>query len=275
MRNLKASPRIPFPQLPFSFGDKPVRQTTRRLRWGAGGGASRPRRVGLSVCGGARFTCPPPSGWRRGEAVSVEASGCEGSRRPSGAQAETFSAPHRPGPLLPSTTSEPTPTRKQPPGSERLTSVPRPRPQHKEPRKQLASWGPGRGPSQLQSHPERARRAPSTPHVGCFRRAPRSLGPDAPMGRGPTGARGGSRARPSAGFVPPARDGPPPLTGNMLGACPRGRDTLRRRASPAGRAGSPGESRLTPGAGRPVSALPGSPPSSATFAVQDATARGT
>lgn len=113
------------------------------------------------------------------------------------------------------------------------------------------------------------------PHVGCFRRAPRSLGPDAPMGRGPTGARGGSRARPSAGFVPPARDGPPPLTGNTLGACPRGRHTLRRRASPAGRAGSPGESRLTPGAGRPVSALPGSPPSSATFAVQDATARGT
>lgn len=274
MRNLKASPRVPFPQLPFSFGDKPVRQTTRRWRWGAGGGVPAASRGPVGLWRGALYLSPSLRvASRRGRVC--------GSLRMRGQPATLWCAgrdllcPPPPRPLTPLDNLRTDPHTKAAAGSERLTSVPRPRPQHKEPRKQLASWGPGRGPSQLQSHPERARRAPSTPHVGCFQRAPRSLGPDAPMGRGPTGARGGSRARPSAGFIPPARDGPPPLTSNTLGACPRGRDTLRRRASPAGRAGSPGESRLTPGAGRPVSALPGSPPSSATFAVQDATARST
>lgn len=177
MRNLKASPRVPFPQLPFSFGDKPVRQTTRRLRWGAGGGASRPRHVGLSVCGGARFTCPPPSGWRRGEAVSVEASGCEGSRRPSGAQAETFSAPHRPGPLLPSTASEPTPTRKQPRGA----SVSRlsPGPGHST-RSRGSSWrAGGLGGAPASSSPTRSARggrpAPRTWAASDRRRVPSAL----------------------------------------------------------------------------------------------------
>lgn len=274
MRNLKASPRVPFPQLPFSFGDKPVRQTTRRWRWGAGGG--RPGRVAWacrSVAGHALPVPLPPGGVAERPCLW----------KPPDARAAGDPLVRRPRPSLPPTAPAPYAPRQpqnRPPheSSRRGASVSRlsPGPGHST-RSRGSSWrAGGLGGAPASSSPtRRARRAPSTPHVGCFRRAPRSLGPDAPMGRGPTGARGGSRARPSAGFVPPARDGPPPLTGNTLGACPRGRHTLRRRASPAGRAGSPGESRLTPGAGRPVSALPGSPPSSATFAVQDATARGT
>lgn len=58
MRNLKASPRVPFPQLPFSFGDKPVRQTTRRWRWGTGGGVPAASRGPVGLWRGALYLSP-------------------------------------------------------------------------------------------------------------------------------------------------------------------------------------------------------------------------
>lgn len=102
MRNLKASPRVPFPQLPFSFGDKPVRQTTRRLRWGAVGGW-RPGRVTWACRSVAGHTLPvplPPGGvaerpclWKPPDA---RAAGDPLVRRPRPSLPPTAPAPYSP-----------------------------------------------------------------------------------------------------------------------------------------------------------------------------------
>lgn len=101
MRNLKASPRGSFSQLPFSFGDKPVRQTTRRWRWGAGGG--RPGRVAWacrSVAGRALPVPLPPGGvaerpclWKPPDA---RAAGDPLVRRPRPSLPPTAPAPYAP-----------------------------------------------------------------------------------------------------------------------------------------------------------------------------------
>lgn len=161
--------------------------------------------------------CPRPSVRRRGEGVSAEASGREGSRRPSSTRAETSSATH-PRPLRHLTTSHES--------SRWELSVPRLSPSPGQRRRSrgssLGAGGRAGGPGPA-SVPPRAR---------CERPAPGTRAAIDGLrvhDEGRRGLREDLGPRPAAGFISSATvpgRWSPLLTGKAgwnLRACPRGR----------------------------------------------------